>query len=111
MSSITLVTRDAIMDARIDACALVLGDNGAYYTVLANIDDALYVQGRHGNLARVIRTGNSTVSRNDSMGEVRARIDFAEDIGDAAGTLSFGAGEHIGARVSRRLLPIMARRA
>ena len=96
MSNITLITRDAIMDARGDGWSMVQGD---------------YVAGPHGNLARVVRTGNATVSRWDSMGEVRARIDFATDTGDAAGTLSFGDGEHIGARVSRRLLPIMARRA
>lgn len=111
ITPVTHVTLDAILfDApRAPYGWVVVGDNGALYDVICNIDDALYVRGaRHGNIARVIRTGNSTV-RAGGLGQVRARIDFAEDTGDAAGTLEFGTGEHIGALVRRELLPIMAR--
>jgi hypothetical protein len=111
-TTITRITRDAILldSDRAPFGQFVKGDNGAIYNVVTRVGDELFVAGPHGNLARVTRTGNRTVSRMDYTGEVRARIDFAEDTGDAAGTLAFGEGEHIGGTVSRRLLPIMARR-
>jgi hypothetical protein len=111
MASITLITRDEIIFGapRAPFGEFVKGDNGSVYNVVCHIGDTLYVAGPHGNLARVTRTGNATVSRVSDMGEVRARLDFATDTGDAAGTISFGDGEHIGGTVSRRLLPIMVR--
>lgn len=73
----------------------VTGDNGAHYEILAVVDGQIFVESvRLGCLARVVQTGK----RIDLGGQVRVRIEFAADLGDAEGTLSFGEGDHIGGK-------------
>lgn len=78
----------------------VLGDNNASYQIVAQVEGQLFVESmRLDVLARVVQTGKAL----DRAGLVRVRIEFARDIGDAEGTLSFGDGEWIGGRANYRL--------
>jgi hypothetical protein len=92
-------TRDEILNC---STAILQGytatsDTLASYGVIGPVPgnvDAIYVQGhRHRNLAMVTRTGRTPVRGRGR--QVRVRISFARDTGDAAGTLAFDA-EHIG---------------
>lgn len=75
-------------------------DSGASYQIVAEVEGELIVEGyRHKNLGRLVKTGN-VVSRE---GLVRVRIEFATDLGDAEGTLSFGDGERVGGHANYRL--------
>lgn len=80
----------------------VMGENDAHYRVVARVGGEVYARGaRHNNLVRVVRTGRK-VSR-DNL--VRVRIEFARDLGDAAGTLCFGDADHASGRADFRLFP------
>jgi hypothetical protein len=71
----------------------VEGDNGAHYDIVAVVNGQVFVESlRIGSLARLVKTGEKI----SSTGRVRVRIEFATDLGDAQGTLSFGEGECIG---------------
>jgi hypothetical protein len=98
-------TRDAILATRTGSLAdyAVTGDNAAIYRVLGPVPgspDATYGVGRFGNLCLVTRTGTADVRGRGA--QVRVRIAFAQDTGDAAGTLAFD-GEHIGGVAPRVL--------
>jgi hypothetical protein len=70
-------------------------DQGAVYSVLGPTEAGVIVRSlRVGALARIVQTGR-VVGRD---GQVRARLEFAVDTGDAAGTLTFD-GDSIGCRV------------
>lgn len=72
-------------------------DTGASFDVIAQTPVGPIVRGvRTGALGRVVRTGN----RVDYSGQVRARIEFARDSGDAIGTLTFD-GDRVGGRISK----------
>jgi hypothetical protein len=71
----------------------VEGDNGAHYDIVAVVNGQVFVESlRIGSLARIVKTGQKI----STSGRVRVRIEFATDLGDTEGTLSFGDGEHIG---------------
>jgi hypothetical protein len=97
-----LATRDEILASRTGSLAdySATSDALAYYAVLGPVPgnpDAVYATGRrHENLVMVTRTGTMHVRNRGA--QVRVRILFATDTGDAAGTLAFGGrdGEHAG---------------
>jgi hypothetical protein len=102
-------TRDEILATRTGSLAdySVTSDMVASYEVIGPVPgDAsrIYARGRRlQNLVMVTRTGFANVKgRGD---QIRVRIDFATDTGDAAGTLAFGGpgGEHVGGVAPRVL--------
>jgi len=92
-------TRDEILATRTGSLAdySATSDALAYYAVLGPVPgstDAVYATGRrHENIVLITRTGRVHVKNRGA--QVRVRITFATDTGDAAGTLAFD-GEHIG---------------
>lgn len=100
-------TRDEVFVARTGSLASYSATSdvvGASYAVIGPVPgdgDRVYAIGRRlGNLVLVTRTG-VTLARGKGP-QVRVRISFARDTGDAAGTLSFDAG-HIGGVAPRVL--------
>lgn len=95
MSTYT-ATRDAILATRTGSLAdySATSEIGASYAVLGPVPGdpgSVYAYGRRfDNLVMVTRTGTALVrGRGD---QVRVRIMFAIDTGDAAGTLAFDGG-------------------
>lgn len=86
-------TRDEVLATRTGSLAgyTATSDARAPYRVLGPVPgngDAVYAQSlRHGNLVMVTRTGTVHVPGRGE--QVRVRIAFALDTGDAAGTLAF----------------------
>lgn len=113
MTRTHLATRDAILAARTGSLAdySATSDAVASYAVLGPVPgraDAVYAVGRRfSNLVLVTRTGTADVRGRGA--QVRVRISFGQDTGDAAGTLAFDvpAGEprggHIGGVAPRVL--------
>lgn len=100
-------TRDAILATRTGSLAdySATSDTVASYAVLGPVPghaDSVFVVGRRlGNLAMVTRTGTVPVrGRGD---QVRVRIVFPTDTGDAAGTLAFTGLDSIGGVAPRVL--------
>lgn len=94
-------TRDEVLATRTGSLATycATSDTHATYWVLGPVPgngDAVYAYGnRHQNLVMVTRTGTALVKGKGP--QVRVRIDFAVDNGDANGTLAFGTrGQYIG---------------
>jgi hypothetical protein len=95
-------TRDAILASRTGSLADYSATSDALgsYAVLGPVPgrpDAVYAIGRrHDNLVMVTRTGRVHVKHRGA--QLRVRILFAHDAGDAAGTLAFGGldGDHTG---------------
>lgn len=90
-------TRDAVLATRTGSLADYSATSDvvrASYAVIGPVPgnrDAVYAVGRrHSNLVVVTRTGVCLVKGKGP--QVRVRIAFARDTGDAAGTLSFDAG-------------------
>jgi len=65
----------------------VEADTGASFSVVARVKDEIIVRGlkEDSPYGRVVRTGRRISPR----GSVRVRVEFACDLGDAAGTLAF----------------------
>jgi hypothetical protein len=76
-------------------------DSGGTYHVVAVVEGQIIVEGQRGHaLARLIKTGRAP----HADGLIRVRIEFADDLGDAEGTLSFANGElHVGGYANYRL--------
>lgn len=97
-----IATRDSVLDSHCIRLTnyVATSDNTAslsQYLVIGpvpGVRGAVFAKGlRHGNLVTVTRTGTSFVRGKGA--QVRCRISFARDTGDAAGTLAFDA-DHIG---------------
>jgi hypothetical protein len=82
-----------------------LADNGKEFGLVAITEVGPIARGPHTDscLARVVRTGNVV----DRKGLVRARLEFARDLGDQAGTLIFDA-DRIGGRVPATVFDLQA---
>ena len=97
-------TRDAILATRTASLRgyVVTSDPGAFYDVLGpEADGAVYaISPRTGLVVRVVRTG--VVSVRGRGDQVRVRVEFPTDTGDAAGTLAFDGG-HVGGVATRVL--------
>jgi hypothetical protein len=108
-STVHTATRDAVLATRTGSLAdySATSDTGASYAVLGPVPEdgtSVYAVGRrHGNIVLVTRTG--AVAVRGKGAQVRVRIMFARDTGDADGTLSFDAygSEHIGGVAPRVL--------
>jgi hypothetical protein len=93
-------TRDEILATRTGSLAdySATSDALGYYAVLGPVPgdpDSVYATGRRGNnLVMVTRTG--TVHVRNRGAQLRVRIQFARDLGDAAGTLGFWACDSVG---------------
>ena len=89
--STTTVTRDAILETSTGSLHgySVTADAGQSYAVIGPAGpDVIYGVSRRTNLlVRVVRTGTANVRGKGE--QVRVRIEFARDTGDAAGTLAF----------------------
>ena len=88
-------TRDEVLASRTGSLASysVTSDVGVTYAVLGPAGpDAVYaLSPRTGLAVRVVRTGVTLVRGKGP--QVRVRLEFPRDTGDAAGTLSFDAGK------------------
>lgn len=87
-------TRDAILATRTGSLSgyWVTSNPGAAYAVLGPAGpDAVYAMSpRTGNIVHVVRTG--VVDVRGKGRQVRVRVEFPTDTGDAAGTLAFDGG-------------------
>lgn len=97
-----LATRDAVLDSYCTRLTNYVATSDvtshvAQYLVLGpvpGLPGSVFARGlRHDNLVVVTRTGTRFVRGKGA--QVRVRISFARDTGDAAGTLAFDA-DHIG---------------
>jgi hypothetical protein len=81
-------TRDAVLMSQRGAGRYAARlDTGPFLNLIGQAyPGAVYAAGRTGHLALVVQTGQAAVRAGD---QVRVRVLFARDTGDAAGTLAF----------------------
>lgn len=103
----TTATRDEILSTGAGSLAGfgVTSDTDVTYAVIGAVpgdSDSVYARSlRTGQLIKATRTGNANVRGRGE--QVRVRIAFAEDTGDAAGTLAFSQAGGIGGIAPRML--------
>lgn len=91
--TVTCATWDAIKSSEQGVCWRygLTSDGGGHYDIIsASADEGGYVtgyarSGRTGQVVRFVQTGRAV-----KQDQLRCRIEFATDTGDAAGTLAFG---------------------
>ena len=99
--------RDEILATRTGSLSSYSATSDAlgYYSVIGPVPgdtDSVYAVGTRGNnLVMVTRTG--TVPVRNRGDQLRVRIMFARDLGDAAGTLGFRADDSVGGVAPRVL--------